>query len=86
MTMNLSTNWLSKKMQTKVDKICEKHRNLFIVPSPMISLLMDGTVNRARDISEGAKYNNYGIHGTGIATAVDSFGCNKKNIILRKKV
>lgn len=71
-------------MQTKVDEICEKHRNLFIVPSPMISLLMDGTVNRARDISEGAKYNNYGIHGTGIATAVDSLAVIK-NIILRKK-
>ncbi len=77
---------VEQKMQTKVDKICEKHRNLFIVPSPMISLLMDGTVNRARDISEGAKYNNYGIHGTGIATAVDSLAVIKKYYFEEKSI
>lgn len=69
---------VEQKMQAKVDEICEKHKNLFIVPSPMMSLLMDGTVSRARDISGGAKYNNYGIHGTGIATAVDSLAAIKK--------
>ncbi len=39
------------------------------IPSPMMSLLMDGTIEVAKDISEGSYYNNYGIHGTGIATA-----------------
>lgn len=75
-----------QKMQAKADEICAKHRNLFIVPSPMISLLMDGTVSRARDISEGAKYNNYGIHGTGIATAADSLAAIKKYYFEEKKV
>ncbi len=52
----------------------------------MISLLMDGTVERARDISEGAKYNNYGIHGTGIATAVDSLAAIKKYYFEEKSI
>lgn len=77
---------VEQKMQAKTDAICEKHRNLFIVPSPMISLLMDGTVSRVRDISEGAKYNNYGIHGTGIATAADSLAAIKKYYFEEKKV
>lgn len=77
---------VEQKMQAKADEICAKHRNLFIVPSPMISLLMDGTVSRARDISEGAKYNNYGIHGTGIATAADSLAAIKKHYFEEKKV
>lgn len=47
-----------------------------------MSLLMDGTIERARDISKGSKYNNYGIHGTGLATAADSLAAIK-NIILK---
>lgn len=43
-------------------------RPLWIEPAPYQSVLMS---NYSRDISEGAKYNNYGIHGTGFATAVD---------------
>lgn len=77
---------VEQKMQAKADEICEKHKNLFIVPSPMMSLLMDGTVKRAKDISEGTKYNNYGIHGTGIATAVDSLAAIKKYYFEEKRI
>lgn len=41
---------------------------LWIEPAPYQSVLMR---DYTHDISEGAKYNNYGIHGTGFATAVD---------------
>ena len=41
---------------------------LWIEPAPYQSVLMSDPTH---DISEGAKYNNYGIHGTGFATAVD---------------
>ena len=44
------------------------YRNLWIEPAPYQSVLMSDC---SHDISEGAKYNNYGIHGTGFATAVD---------------
>lgn len=58
--------------------ICRKHRNLYIAPAPMMSLLMDGTIERAQDISLGSRYNNYGLHGTGIATAADSLAALRK--------
>ena len=48
--------------------------------------MMDGCTENARDISLGAKYNNYGIHGTGIATAVDSIEAVRKYVFEQKKV
>jgi len=41
---------------------------------------MDGCIKRARDVSAGAKYNNYGLHGTGIANAADSLAAIKKYV------
>ena len=69
---------VEQEIQKEVNAIYEKHRNLYIIPSPMMSLLMDGTIERAKDISEGSYYNNYGIHGTGIATATDTLAALKK--------
>jgi formate C-acetyltransferase len=66
------------EIATEMATIREKHRNLWMVPAPMMSLLMDDTIARGRDISLGAKYNNYGIHGTGIASAVDALAAIKK--------
>ncbi|MCD8269993.1 MAG: pyruvate formate-lyase [Parabacteroides sp.] len=69
---------VEKEMVHRLDLICEEERNLYLIPAPMMSLLMDGTIERACDISEGSKYNNYGIHGTGIATAADSLAAIRK--------
>lgn len=69
---------VEQAMASRADTICDSVRNLYIVPAPMMSLLMDGTIERAKDISEGSRYNNYGIHGTGIATAADSLAAIKK--------
>lgn len=44
------------------------YKNLWMEPAPYQSVLMS---DYTHDISEGAKYMNYGIHGTGFATAVD---------------
>lgn len=76
---------VEKEICNRVECICSRHRNLYMIPSPMMSVLMDGTIERARDISEGSKYNNYGIHGTGIATAVDSLVAIKKYYFEEKK-
>jgi len=76
---------VEQEIQKEVNAICEKHRNLYIIPSPMMSLLMDGTIERAKDISEGSYYNNYGIHGTGIATATDTLAALEKILISKSK-
>ena len=58
-------------------------KSLWIEPAPYQSVLMSDCT---RDISEGAKYNNYGIHGTGFATAVDQLAAVKKFVFDEKSV
>lgn len=82
--LNFCTNFddfmslVESEIQSAMEAIHQKHRNLWMVPAPVMSLLMKGTIEAGRDISQGAKYNNYGIHGTGIASAVDSLAAIKK--------
>ena len=77
---------VEKEIYKRVNTLCEKEKNLYIVPAPMMSLMMDGCEERAQDVSLGAKYNNYGFHGTGVATAVDSLAALKKHYFEIKDV
>ena len=67
-------------------RIAAGYKNLYIAPAPLYSVFMDGTLERARDITLGAKYNNFGIHGTGIATAVDSLAAIRRYVFEEKSV
>ncbi len=68
------------KIHTHCATICEKVRNLWFVPSPLMNVLMDC------EIYSGGKYNNYGIHGSGIATAADSLAAIKKYVFDEKSI
>lgn len=85
-----SFNSLMLKVQEEIwnelNVIFESIKNIYIEHAPFQSLLMNGTIKNARDISFGAKYNNYGIHGTGIATAVDSLAAIKKFVFDEKSL
>lgn len=70
---------VTAEITKRVDAICAKEHDLYIVPAPMMSLMMDGCIERASDASFGSKYNNFGLHGTGVATAVDSLAALKKH-------
>lgn len=50
---------------------------LWIEPAPYQSVLMSDCTH---DVSEGAKYNNYGIHGTGFSTAVDQLAAVREYV------
>ncbi len=67
----------------EVRDIAETLKNLYTIPSPYISIFFDGCVRNARDISLGAKYNNYGLHGTGLATAADSLAAVDEMVFRR---
>ena len=55
-------------------------KNLSMVPAPFMSILMNGCIETGSDISLGNRYNNYGIHGTGLSTAADSLAVIKKYV------
>lgn len=63
---------------TECDAITGSMRDLWFIPSPFYGLFFP-----FEDISKGGKYNNFGIHGTGVATAADSLAAIK-NMSLKK--
>lgn len=63
------------------DEIRESVHDLWFVPSPFMELLYG-----ARAVTEGAKYNNFGIHGTGIACAADSLTAIETYVFEKKTV
>jgi len=56
-------------------------KNVWFVPSPFMELLYGG-----KPITEGLKYNNFGIHGTGISCAADSLAAIRKYVYEEKKL
>ena len=65
---------VQQEIQKMCNNICGSIHDLWFVPSPFMNVLMDC------NIYEGGKYNNFGIHGTGIATAADSLAAIKKYV------
>jgi len=56
----------------EADRITASLATVKILPGPFVSILCDGRVEAGRDVCEGNRYNNFGIHGTGLSTAADS--------------
>ncbi|MBQ6245251.1 MAG: pyruvate formate-lyase [Kiritimatiellae bacterium] len=74
------------EVQRRADALVEKYRHVEILPGPFVSTISTGCVERARDISCGAKYNNFGIHGTGISVAVDSLAAVRELVFEKNLV
>ena len=66
------------KIKDTVRGIADSVKGLYVIPSPYISLFFEGCVENGKDISLGNHYNNYGLHGTGLATAADSLAAVSK--------
>ena len=76
----------SCRLSSRAVQMARKHSCLYLEPSPMASILMRGFMERKRDISEGGKYNNYGVHGTGFSCAVDQLMAVKTLVFEKKRV
>ena len=68
------------EVKASVDAICTSFGNMWFVPSPFMNVMMDC------EIYNGGRYNNFGIHGTGVATASDSLAAIEKYIYNEKKI
>ena len=68
-----------------VEALVVKYGHGEILPGPFVSVMSGGCIENARDICKGAKYNNFGIHGTGIAVAVDSLA-SVRELVFEKKL
>ena len=61
-----------RNIHEQVHSTLDSLRNVYLFPAPYLSLMMDGCAQAGQDVSLGCKYNNYGLHGTGLSTAVDA--------------
>ncbi|MBR3221772.1 MAG: pyruvate formate-lyase [Kiritimatiellae bacterium] len=73
------------EIQRRADALVVKYGHVEILPGPFVSVMSAGCIENARDICKGAKYNNFGIHGTGIAVAVDSLA-SVRELVFEKKL
>jgi formate C-acetyltransferase len=77
---------VKKEIFSLAASIMNEAGGIYMEPSPFLSLMMDGCVEKGRDISLGGRYNNYGIHGTGLSTAVDSLAAIRKYVFQDNRI
>ncbi|MBQ8882303.1 MAG: pyruvate formate-lyase, partial [Clostridia bacterium] len=69
------------------DRIYNRDNSGWRVNAPLLSSFMPSAIEKGRDIAcGGGKYNNFGAHGAGIATAVDALYAIKKLVFEDKTV
>ncbi len=75
-----------KAIESQAQQLMDSVKNLYMEPAPLLSLMMDQCVEQGRDVSLGNRYNNFGIHGIGLSTAVDSLASIKKYVYEKKMI
>jgi formate C-acetyltransferase len=73
-------------IREQVENLMRAYSQLLLPPAPYYSVLMEGCLERGRDLSQGLKYNNYGIHGAGSANAADALAAVKRYVFQDRTV
>lgn len=77
---------VKENIYSQAEELCHRVEKVYMIPAPFVSLMMENCEEKATDISQGCLYNNYGFHGTGIATAADSMAAVKKFVFEEEEV
>ena len=65
-------------IKQQVNQLASSYERLLLPPAPYYSMLMTDCLERGQDLSKGATYNNFGIHGAGSANAADALAAVEK--------
>ena len=71
---------VKQNIETQAGALMAETKNVYKEPSPLVSLMCPDCLEKMRDISKPGKYNNYGFHGDGLATAADSMAAVRKYV------
>ncbi len=71
---------VAREIRKEADALTAKVKNVWFVPSPFLNLLYGG-----KNIADGAKYNNFGLHGTGLSCGADSMAALEKYVFTEKR-
>jgi formate C-acetyltransferase len=74
------------EIDCQTQAVMSRYRQLLLPPAPYYSVLMDGCLESGRDLSQGLKYNNFGIHGAASASAADALAAVETCVFHRKSV
>ena len=67
-------------VREQVNSLADAYSHLLLPPAPYYSIFMRDCLEQGRDLSEGLKYNNFGIHGAGSSNAADAIAAVQKFI------
>ncbi len=70
----------------QVRQVAAPYENLLLPPAPYYSTLMTDCLENGQDLSRGATYNNYGIHGVGSANAADALAAVQQLVFNERSV
>jgi pyruvate-formate lyase len=71
---------VSENINEQVHQLGEAYSRLLLPPAPYYSVFMEGCLEQGKDLSDGLKYNNFGIHGACAAEAADALAAVKRFI------
>jgi pyruvate-formate lyase len=73
-------------MRTQVQALAEAYASVLLPPAPYYSVFQRGCLEDGRDLSQGLKYNNLGIHGACSANAADALAAVRQFVFEEKSV
>jgi pyruvate-formate lyase len=71
-----------ENIDEQVRRLAEAYSRLLLPPAPYYSVFMHGCLEQGKDLSEGLKYHNFGIHGACPANAADALAAVKQFIFM----
>ncbi len=78
--------YVSEEMDRQVTAVVKRCHPFIFPPAPYYSALVDGCLERGRDISHGLVYNNFGIHGACSSNAADALAAVKTLVFDQQRV
>lgn len=79
-------NLVHQSVVEQADKLMKQVSDVYMEPAPLMSLMMENCIETGKDVSKGNYYNNYGFHGAGLSTAVDSLAAIRKYVFEEKTI
>ncbi len=77
---------MADNINQQVQNLGEIYSHLLLPPAPYYSVFMHSCLEQGRDLSEGLKYNNLGIHGAASANAADALAAVKQFVFEEKSL
>jgi pyruvate-formate lyase len=71
---------VAENIGEQVHQLGDAYSRLLLPPAPYYSVFMHGCLEQGKDLSDGLKYNNFGIHGACAANAADALAAVKQFI------